>query len=213
MVSKRPLLARQLVSYSKLLYERNLVGGCEGNVSVRIDRKSILITPTSKSLRSLKTTDLVELSLSGKKLSGRQTPSSEYRLHLDIYQNRRDIGAVCHAHPLYATAFAVAGLAMEEPILPEIIVTFGAVPLIEYGTPGTDEIFEQMRDKIDRHDAFLLKNHGVVTIGQTLDEAFNRMEMVERSAQILAGARQLGTPWVLPGDLVEKLPGIQRAKA
>ena len=102
---------------------------------------------------------------------------------------------------------------MEEPILPEIIIAFGTIPLIDYGTPGTDEVFERMRYKVDRYHAFLLRNHGAVTLGRSLEEAFDRMEMVERSARILAEARRLGTPYVLPTNLAAKLSGFQKAKA
>lgn len=202
-------LRRNIIEYGKRLYERNYVGGTEGNISVQLGNSKVLITPTGKNLGYLKPSELVMISAKGKKLSGKLLPSSEYKLHLAIYAHRHDIKAICHAHPLYATAFAVAGLTMDKLILPEIIMTLGTIPLIEYGTPGTIELFEKMCCRIKNHDAFLMKNHGVLTVGKDLEDAFNKMELVERYAMILATASLIGKPSVIPKKMAQKIPGFE----
>lgn len=206
-------LRRKVVEYGRHLYERNYVGGTEGNISVRLNGSKVLITPTGKNLGYLKPSELVVISARGKKLSGRLSPSSEYKLHLAIYTHRRDIKAICHAHPLYATACAIAGLSMDKLILPEIIMTLGVIPVIEYGTPGTIELFEKMCCKVENHNAFLMKNHGVLTVGKDLEDAFNKMEIVERYARILSIASLIGKPSVIPKKMAEKIPGFEKIKS
>ena len=203
----------KIVKYGKRLYERNYIGGTEGNISVRLNNSKILITPTGKNLGYIKPSELVMISAKGKKLSGKLSPSSEYKLHLAIYTYRRDIKAICHAHPLYSTAYALAGLKMDKLILPEIIMTFGVIPVIEYGTPGTIELFEKMCCKIENHDAFLMKNHGVLTVGKDLEDAFNKMEIVERYARILSIANLIGKPSVIPEEEAEKIPRLKKTKS
>jgi L-fuculose-phosphate aldolase len=204
---------RKLIECGKRLYKRNYVGGTEGNVSVRLNGSKILITPTGKNLGYLKPSELVMMSTKGKKLSGRLSPSSEYKLHLAIYTHRRDIKAICHAHPLYATACTIAGLSMDKLILPEVIMTLGVIPVIEYGTPGTIELFEKMRSRVESHDAFLMKNHGVLTVGKDLEDAFNKMEIVERYARILSIASLIGKPSVIPKKMAEKITGFKKIKS
>ncbi|MCP4583019.1 MAG: class II aldolase/adducin family protein [candidate division Zixibacteria bacterium] len=202
-------LRSQLTEFCQRLYDRDLVGSTEGNASVKIDLHRFLITPTGSNLGYLEQDDPVILSMEGKQLTGDKAPSSEYHLHLGIYQHRWDIQAICHAHPIAATACATAGVALDQPILPEIISTFGIIPLVDYGTPGTPELFEKMVDLVGRYDAFLLKSHGVVTLGANLDEAFNRMEMVERCARVIITANLIGNIRQLPEEIVQKLPGFE----
>jgi len=202
------ILRSQLTEFCHRLYERDLVGSTEGNASVKIDLHRILTTPSGSNLGYVAPDDLVIISTDGHQLAGDKRPSSEYLLHLGIYKHRWDVGAICHAHPVAATACAVAGLALDQPILPEIISTFGIIPLVEYGTPGTPEVFEKMVDLVDRYDAFLLKNHGAVTLGTTLEEAFNKMEMVERCARVIIAANLLGNIRELPDEIIQKLPGF-----
>ena len=113
-------------------------------------------------------------------------------MHLAIYAGRWEARAVVHAHPPTATGFAAARTAIDEPILPEVIATLGAVPLAPYATPGTPGLGEVLRPLLPMHDAFLSANHGVVTLGPDLEEAYFRLERVEHAAQILLVARLLG---------------------
>src|SRR5919199_1127753 len=132
-------------------------------------------------------------------------PSSELAMHLLIYREREDVRAVCHAHPPHGTAFAVAGLAIDQPILSEVILTLGCVPLAEYGTPSTDELTEAMRPLVKNHNALLMPNPGAVAYGADVWEAFDRLETLEHTARIAVLARVLGGARDLPPDSIEKL--------
>jgi len=204
-------LKKQLLQYCSLLCEKELVGGTQGNYSVRKDADSIIITPSGKSLRQLKPADLVVVSMKAQKLSGKFRPSSELKLHLGIYEQRSDIQSVCHAHPAYATAFSIQSKKLTDFILPEIVNTFGTIPLVGYRAPGTPELFKELERYIKHHDAFLLERHGVVTCGTDIEAAFNKMETVERYARILYITNWLGDLTPLPKQLAVKLEGYKNA--
>ena len=121
-------------------------------------------------------------------------------MHLRIYQKRRDVAAVVHAHPPTATGFAVAGEGLLAPVLPELMLLTGPVPLVPYGQPGTDALADQLDPFLTDHDAFLLANHGATTVGRTLEEALHRMETLEHGARILLAARVLGRVNELPSQ-------------
>ena len=132
-------------------------------------------------------------------------PSSEIKMHLVAYRLRKDIEAVVHAHPPYATAFALAGIPLTPCILPEIVATLGAVPLAEYATPSTDEVPQSIEGIIPKADALLLANHGVLAVGRTIEEAFMRLEMVEHLAKVYFLSLQLGNVRYLSREEVGKL--------
>ena len=174
------------------LYERGLVAGPDGNVSVRLLDGTILVTPSGMSKVDVGDEDLVMVDLNGRTTSGSRAPSSELQMHLRIYQRRPDAMAVVHAHPPLATGFAVAGENFVAPVLPEVILQMGGVPLLPYATPGTSALADSFEPFLDRHDAFLLANHGATTLGPTLDIAHQRMESLEHAARILLAARMVG---------------------
>ena len=152
--------------------------------------------------------DLVVLDAAGKKRQGARAPSSEWQMHTAAFAQRPDVGACVHAHPPYATAFAVAGVPLAECVLPEVVATLGSVPLAPYATPSTPAVGESLDKYIDRFDAFLLKNHGVLTLGPDLETAFRKMETVERLAQVVHLARSLGAVDTLSCGDVEQLLGL-----
>ena len=201
----RARAAADIVRVCQRLYERGLVAGPDGNVSVRLVDESILVTPSGLSKVDVGPDDLVVVDLEGQVLEGTLTPSSELRMHLRIYQRRGDVRAVVHAHPPTATGFAVAGEGLVAPVLPEVILQMGTVPLVPYVTPGTDALADSFEPWLDGHDAFLLANHGATTLGPTLDIAHQRMESLEHAAQILLTARQLGTVNELSASDVDAL--------
>src|SRR5688572_8182058 len=174
------------------MYERGLIAGPDGNVSVRISFEHVLVTPRGFSKASVEENDLVLVKLDGTKVGGRHEPSSELAMHLAIYRAREDVNAVVHAHPPVATAFAVAGIGLPGNVLPELAVQMGEVPVVPYATPGTDAMPDAIAPFLPNHDAFLLANHGATTVGCTLAEAHQRMESLEHSANILLTARLLG---------------------
>jgi L-fuculose-phosphate aldolase len=188
----RHALAEAIVHVCRRLYERGLVAGPDGNVSVRLADGSILVTPSGMSKVDLAADDLVVVDANGRVLDGARAPSSELRMHLRIYQRRSDVQAVVHAHPPTATGFAVAGYSFVAPVLPEVILQMGTVPLVRYATPGTDALADNFEPYLDEHDAFLMANHGATTLGATLGVAHQRMESLEHAARILLAARTLG---------------------
>jgi L-fuculose-phosphate aldolase len=195
----------ELVEIAKRLYQRDHIGAAEGNLSVRLSDGRIMITPSGANKGYMKPEDLVICDTAGKKLQGIGRPSSEIKLHVAIYNWRPDIEAICHAHPLYATAFSAARMALDRCILPEVVATLGAVPLAHYGPPGTSDLPETLASLVDRYDAFLLEAHGVLTLGKSLEDAFNKIEIVERYAHILSIAQQLGEVQELSPVEIERL--------
>jgi L-fuculose-phosphate aldolase len=178
------VLRQQMIDICRRMYERGMVAANDGNVSVRLAGDRVLCTPTGFSKGFIKPDELVVIDLSGKKLEGKERPSSEMKLHLAAYRARPDINAVTHAHPPHATAFAVSGINLAQCVLPEVVVTLGSVVLAPYGTPGTDELPHSVANDLHDNDAFLLSNHGVLTLGRNLTEAYYRLETVEHYAHI-----------------------------
>ncbi|CAN5816722.1 class II aldolase/adducin family protein [soil metagenome] len=201
--------ARKLIiEIGKLLYERNYVVSSDGNVSIRLDENRVLATPTMTCKGRMTEDSLAITDMDGKALNDRKA-SSELAMHLLIYKMRPDIKAVCHAHPPNGTAFAVAGLAIDQPILSEVILTLGCVPLTTYGTPSTDELTESMKPFVEHHNALLMANHGAVAYGADLWQAFDRLETLEHTAKIAILAKTLGGANDLPKDAISKLINIR----
>ncbi len=187
------------------LYDRGLIAGPDGNVSVRLRDGTILVTPAGLSKVDVRDEDLVIVNLEGNPQTQGLAPSSELLMHLRIYQRRPDAMAVVHAHPPVATGFAVAGEDFVAPVLPEVILQMGGVPLLPYATPGTPALADSFEPFLDRHDAFLLANHGATTLGPTLDIANQRMESLEHAARIVFTARMLGKVNELSASYAEAL--------
>ena len=174
------------------LAERGLIAGQDGNLAVRLGPDRVLVTPTGVIKALVGPADMVLVDLHGRKRRGRHNPTSELDLHLRILTRRPDVGAVVHAHPPVATGFAVAGQDFHIFVLPELILQCGEVPLVPYGTSGTPELGDRLEPHLAGHQAWLLANHGAVTVGATLDAAWIRMESLEHAARIIFAARALG---------------------
>jgi L-fuculose-phosphate aldolase len=199
---------REIIEVGRLLYERSYVVSSDGNVSVRLDDGRIIATPTMTSKGRMAAEGLAITDLDGKALNDKRA-SSELAMHLLIYRERPEIKAVCHAHPPNGTAFAVAGLAIDQPILSEVILTLGCVPLTGYGTPSTAELTESMKPFVQHHNALLMANHGAVAYGEDLWQAFDRLETLEHTAKIAILAKTLGGAKDLPSGAIEKLINIR----
>lgn len=174
------------------LARMGFVAATDGNVSARLANGNFLITRTGLNKALVKKTDLVEVGPDGKPVGSRKVMSTELGMHLFIYRERPDIGAVVHAHPVCATGFAAARVALDACLLPEVIAGLGVVPLAEYATPSTEEVARSLSPFVKKAEAILLANHGVVTYGRDPYEAYARMEKVEQSARITLVARILG---------------------
>ncbi len=195
----------EILRFGRALQERNFSPSTSGNISVRLDQWRILITPTGISKGAMTPEDLIVVSPEGKKRFGRRNPSSEIKMHLQIYRERPDINAVVHAHPPKATAFACAGIALDKPIASEIVMTLGTIPVAAYGTPGSPDLSAALEGLIPGHSAILMANHGVVTYGRDLAEAHGKMDLVEHFAEITLGTYKLDKQNLLSHDEVKKL--------
>jgi L-fuculose-phosphate aldolase len=183
------------------LAAHGLIAGRDGNLSVRLGKERALVTPSGFIKSLLTPRDMVEVDLSGRpRRAGPRKPTSELDLHLRILRHRPDVQAIVHAHPPTATGFAVAGEAIPGNLLPELIFVVGPVPLVPFGRPGTPELGDRVVPYLAGHNALLLANHGAVTMGHTLDEAWIRMESLEHCAKIIVAARAIGTPQPLRLD-------------
>ncbi|HEX9054701.1 MAG TPA: class II aldolase/adducin family protein [Gemmatimonadales bacterium] len=201
--------ARDIVRCCRRLWEAGLIAGADGNVSVRLGRDRLLVTPRGLHKAELTARDLVEVSLSGSHRRGSRRATTELDLHLRAYRRHGDCGAVVHAHPPAATAFAVAGEPMPADVLPELILYLGDVPVAPYATTGTPALGDVVEPLLARHVAVLLANHGAVTWGPDLATARIRMESLEHSARILLAARVLGRTTRLSPDQIDALDRLR----
>lgn len=194
----------------KLLYDRNYVAANDGNISVKVGKDRLLITPSGVSKGRMTPDMLLVTDLNGTVIEGNRHPSSEGKMHLAVYRHRPDVGAVVHAHPAMATAFAVCRQGLETPYLSELVAGLGNVPCTpEFAMLSTDEVPESVVPYLPDHNAVLLANHGALAWGGDLWEAFDRMETVEHTARIVWNARVLGNPVALTEDQVARLRSMQ----
>lgn len=210
-------LRRQLTRCARWMHKLGFAPGTSGNLSVRLppgDRFSerrILATPTGCSKALLRPSDMVITDLDGHLLSGTRNVTSEIGMHLTIYHARPDVNAVVHAHPPIATGFASCGLALDAPLCAEIVMTLGKVPLARYATTGTDEVATSLEPFVGDYDAILLANHGLVTYGKDLLDAFMKTEVCEHFAQVCLTTHQIGCAKPLEPDALAKL-SLARAR-
>lgn len=177
-------LKEDIVEVGRRIYNLGFVAANDGNISVRVGDDEILTTPTGVSKGFMNPDMIIRVDMAGNKLEGELKPSSELKLHLEVYKQRPDVRAVLHAHPPVATAFAVAGIPLDKPVLPEIVISLGRIPIAKYATPSTEELPASVRPYLEDHDAVLLENHGALTVGSNLFNALFKMEQIEHFAKI-----------------------------
>lgn len=187
------------------VYEKGFVAANDGNVTSRLDEERILATPSGVSKGDVTAESLLVCDLDGKRIAGDRKVTSEILLHCAVYRERPDLNAVVHAHPPYATAVTVAGVSLEEPVLPEVAVTFGKIPTAEYATPASPEGPEVIRKLIRDFDAMLLDRHGTLTAGRDVWEAYYKLEKVEHAAQVIFLAQQFGAVRHMSDDEITRL--------
>jgi L-fuculose-phosphate aldolase len=180
------LEAREMIcDIGRRVYNRNYVAANDGNISVKVGSNEIWTTPTGVSKGYMTPDMMVKMDLSGIVLSGNMKPSSEVKMHLRVYNENPEVNAVVHAHPPVATSYAIAGIPLDKPVLPEAIVLLGNVPVAPYALPGSQEVPDSIAPYCKTHNAVLLANHGALTWGRDLMEAYFRMESLEHYATIL----------------------------
>lgn len=202
---------RELARFAHWLHRLGFAPGTAGNLSVRLPDSGqrgewrILTTPTGCSKALLRPDDMVVVDGDGRLIAGTRNATSEIGMHLAVYAARPDVWAVVHAHPPVATGFACCGTALDSPLCAELVMTLGEVPLAPYATTGTEEVGASLQPFVGDHDAILLANHGLVTYGSNLLDAFMKTETCEHFAQVCLTARQLGGCTLIEGEALGKL--------
>ncbi len=193
----------EICNIGEKVHQQGFVAANDGNISYRLSKDVFLITPTNVSKGELDPNDLIKIN--GDRIEGEKKPSSEYRMHLEIYKHRSDINSIIHVHSPYATAFAMIGKGMEELIMPEVVVTLGKIPLVPYKTPSTQKFAKIVTEFASKWDALLLERHGVVTLGSDLRDAYYKLERTEHVFKVLSIARTIGDIKSLTSEEVSEL--------
>ena len=205
-------IKKQICDIGKRIYDRGMVAANDGNISVKLSDNEFLCTPTGVSKGFMTPEYICKVDAKGNVLqaNGSFKPSSEIKMHMRVYKERPDVKSVVHAHPIYATSFAIAGIPLTQPIMPEAVIALGCVPIAEYGTPSTEEIPDAVSKYLQYYDAVLLENHGALAYSDSLLAAYHKMESLEFYAQLLFLSRQLGGPKELSDAQVQRLYEIRR---
>ena len=196
---EREELENLIIEIGKWMWQRGFVASNDGNISARIGENEFLATASGVSKGFMNREMILRVNIGGKSLDKKNAykPSSEFKMHAEVYRLRKDVNAVVHAHPPYATAFALAGIPLDECYLPESVLTLGAVPIAGYALPSTDEVPASIRPHITKTDVLLLANHGALAVGKNLEDAYFKMETLEHTAKIVFNAKALGNVNVL----------------
>ena len=192
------------------LARRGLVEGTSGNVSARVDDERVCLTPSSLPYDVMTVDDLVIVDLKGEVLDGDRSPTTEKVLHLACYRAYPEIGGVIHSHPVHATMFAVARQPVPAAIEEVAVYIGGDVPVCDYTMTGTDELGDAVAAHLADRAATLLANHGMVTVGATVERALHAAGVVERTAHIVWGARLLGETHAVPAKVNADFAGVYR---
>jgi len=203
---------KQICEVGRRIYERNMAAANDGNISVKLNDKEWLCTPTGVSKGFMTPEYICKVDAKGNLLQpgGKYRPSSEIKMHMRVYEKRSDVKAVVHAHPSYATAFAIAGIPLTQPIMPEAVIYLGCVPIAEYGLPSTMEIPDNIEKYLEHYDAVLLESHGALTWGSDVLNAYHKMESLEFYAELLYKAKMLGGPKELSPTQVKRLYDLRK---
>ncbi|WP_432666992.1 class II aldolase/adducin family protein [Wukongibacter baidiensis] len=203
-------IKRDVCDIGRRMYMNGFVAANDGNISVKINDNEIITTPTGVSKGFMTPEMLCNIDLDGNVIRGNTKPSSEIKMHLRVYQENPEIKAVTHSHSPYATAFAIARTPLDKALLPEAIVNLGSVPVAEYATPGTNDVSESIAEFVMDYNCVLLANHGAVTWGTDLMQAYFRMETLEYYAKILFITTMLGNAKELSCNDISSLLQIRQ---
>lgn len=196
---------KDIVNICRRVYAKEFVAATDGNISARTNDGRLLITRSGLCKGDAVEEDILTIDSEGNLLEGNGRVTTEVKIHLLLYKSRPDVNAVIHGHPIYSTAFASSGISLDRPVFPEVILSIGRIPLCAYGTPSTDELPLSMKPHISYANVFLLENHGAVSTGKSLMEAFYRMDKLEHYAKTITVARTIGREKILTDDKLRKL--------
>lgn len=205
-------IKKLMCEIGRRVYNKGMVAANDGNFSVKISDNEFLCTPTGVSKGFMTPDYICKVDAQGNLIhaNGNFKPSSEIKMHMRVYEKRPDVNAVVHAHPSFATSFAIAGIPLTQPIMPEAVIALGCVPIAKYGTPSTSEIPDAIEEYLPYFDQVLLESHGALTWGQDLLSAYMKMESVEFYAELLYKSKMLGGPKEFDKEQIEKLYEIRR---
>lgn len=204
-------ISRQIVTICERLHARNMLAAADGNISYRVSDDEILITPSGIAKAFMDPEQMAIINIKGETISG--SPSSEKLMHLAVFKNCPRAKAVVHAHPLTAIAWSIAKpqlTKLPSDCLSEVILATGDIPFVPYARPGTEDMGQVLLPFLPKHQAMILRNHGALTWGVDLEEAYRGMERIEHSAQILAAAEKLGGLVSLPKIEIEHLYELRK---
>ncbi len=203
-------LRHQICEIGKRAWTRGFVAASDGNISARLDENRVLCTPTMACKGFLTPDSLCIVDMEGKLIEGEQQPTSEIKLHLNIYRQRLDIRSVFHSHAPYATTFAVTGQPIPRNVLAEPELFLGHVPTASYARPGSKEFSKSIDPFVHSTNAILLANHGVVTYHDSVETAFWLTEMLDAYCRILINTKALGPVQTLSDSEVEELAALRK---
>ena len=203
-------LRSAICEIGKLCYAKGFIVGADGNVSARMNDETVLITPAGAMKGFLQPEQLAHIDMQGRVIDNGPKCSTEAGIHLVSYRERPDVQAVLHCHPPHAVALTLAGIDMQIPLIPEIIVTIGGIPTAPFATPGTEELPNSIQAIVRCSDTVVMQNHGSVTLGTNLLDAFKKLDMLEHTAKILWLANCVGTVKPLGAEAVAKLLDTRR---
>lgn len=202
-------IKKELIKYGKMAGQKNLTPGISGNMSARYGDK-ILITTSGSANEYLENDELVLIDYMGNLVKGNKKPSSEKMLHIEYYKQRSDINYILHMHSPYLSTFAACKKALDEPIMPENIFYFGEIPLAEYGLPGSDDLVDKTAKYFKNYNVILMANHGMISAGKTIKEAYLNLELAESYAQVVLQTKLLGGASLLTPQEVEAINSLKK---
>lgn len=202
---------KALSEVCQLAYQRRYICGTEGNFSIRLAEDVVLTTPRGACKGRVRTDDLVLTNINGELLSNLDNgkPSTELAMHLTAYKMRQDIKAVVHAHPTCAVGFTVAGVPLDEPVLPEVVCTVGSIPTAKYATPSTEEVSQSIQGLVGEYDVMMMDHHGALCLGSDIWDAFYKLETLEHYAETMLVAHLLGGVKPLSSEQVKQLIAVR----
>lgn len=211
MTQNEQAIKEQICDIGKRIYNRNMVAANDGNISVKLSDKEFLCTPTGVSKGFMTPEYICKVDEKGEVIEANDgfRPSSEIKMHMRVYASRPDVMSVVHAHPNFATSFAIAGKPLAEPIMPEAVISLGCVPLAPYGTPSTMQIPDSIEPYLNDFDAVLLENHGALTWSDSLLSAYMKMESLEFYAELMYKSKMLGGPTSFTKEQIAELVDIR----
>ncbi len=211
LIEKHKDVALHMIEICKRLHTRNMLSAADGNISYRVSPTEILITPSGIAKAFMKLSDMAVITIDNEILSG--MPSTERLMHLEVFRTCEKAKAVVHAHPVTAIAWSIAKPELKKlpsDCLSEVILATGDIPFADYARPGTQAMGDVLKKFLPHHRALILRRHGAITWGESLDEAYRGMERIENSAQILMTAVQLGGLNPLPDEEVQYLYELRK---